>query len=251
MLIKTVVFIIALISWFFSTKLIFKVLYKLKPTLTTKFYKNLFIVIGASIIVYFYLTQFDATKDISKTLIQSGSLIIALATFSCQRVLSNVVSGLMLSSSKPFDVGDKISLVSTTGSLVVEGIVVSMNTRHVSLKLADDKLALIPNGVVDNLIVLNNDKIELSGRLFQMSCSLDSDVSKAIKLMQETIDKNKLVVKTNSPLEEVLCSDITSTGFVLKSTIWTNTRDDSFRVCSELRIEIYRIWKENNIELVD
>lgn len=53
------------------------------------------------IIIYSLAQQFEITKDISKVLLQSGSLMVAIATFAAQQALANVISGITISASSP------------------------------------------------------------------------------------------------------------------------------------------------------
>ena len=46
--------------------------------------------------IYMLAQQFELTKDMSTVLLQSGSLVIAVATFAAQHALSNVISGFSL-----------------------------------------------------------------------------------------------------------------------------------------------------------
>ena len=61
-------------------------------------------------VLYSLAQQFEVTKDISKTLLQSSSLFIAIATFAAQQALSNVISGISVSLSKPYNVDEKIRM---------------------------------------------------------------------------------------------------------------------------------------------
>lgn len=226
----------------------FKLIYRNKKTISIRFFRSLLLVIGLTVIVYSYLCQFGATREISKTLLQSGSLIIALATFSCQQVLGNVISGIVISSTKPFDIGDKITL-SSVGSVVVTGVVMDINTRHVSIKMADGKVALIANSLVDNYVCVNENTLENNGYPFALECTYDSDVDLAMKLMKEQIEAHPLTIETDLLQTNVTCSSLTANGFELKAIIFTKTIADSMKACSDLRVSIFKIWKANGIEL--
>lgn len=226
----------------------FKLIYRNKKTISIRFFRSLLLVIGLTVIVYSYLCQFNATREISKTLLQSGSLIIALATFSCQQVLGNVISGIVISSTKPFDIGDKITL-SSGGSVVVTGVVMDINTRHVSIKMADGKVALIANSLVDNYVCVNENTLENNGYPFALECTYDSDIDLAMKLMKEQIEAHPLTIETDLLQTNVTCSSLTANGFELKAIIFTKTIADSMKACSDLRVSIFKVWKANGIEL--
>ena len=70
--------------------------------------------------------MFETTKNLSTTLLTSSSLLVAVAGFAAQEVLADIISGLMLSWTKPFDVGEKINIA----DLTISGIVENMTLRN-------------------------------------------------------------------------------------------------------------------------
>lgn len=232
----------------FLINVIFNKILKRSNNIHLKFLKSLTSVVVFIILLYIYLSQFDITKDISKTLMQSGTLLIALVTFAAQQVLSNVISGIVISATKPFDVGDKITLLSGA-TPVVTGVVMDINTRHTSIKMADGKVALIANSLVDNYVCINENTLDNNGYPLVMECTFDSDVDLAIKLMQSEIDNHPLVIKTGLNQANVTCSNINADGFELKAIVFTENIANNIRACSDLRVSIFKVWKENGIEL--
>lgn len=245
----TIIFAVASMLWWLFIKCVFRFIYKMHKSVAVKFGRSVLLITGFVVICYTYLSQFDISKEVSKTLLQSGSFLLAIATFSCQQVLGNVVSGFMLSSSRPFDIGDKIALYSTGGVVIVEGIVIGMNVRHVIIKKPDGRHDFITNSIVDSCIIENSNVLDDNGRLFTMECTYDSDVRLAMKLMEEEINKCPLVINKDLPAANILCSNLGANGYELKTTIWAENISDSFIACSELRINITRVWHEHGIEL--
>ena len=82
---------------------------------------NVFIIVMT---IYMLAQQFEVTKDMSTALLQSGSLVIAVATFAAQQALSNVISGFILAFSKPYNVGDKIRVSQGNSVIQTDSIVV-------------------------------------------------------------------------------------------------------------------------------
>ena len=97
----------------------------------------------------FLVQQFDVTKDISRALLQSGTLLVAIATFAAQQALSNVISGLSLSVSKPYNVDDKIKVVQS-GNVIAEGIVDDITIRHTIIRQYNGESCIVPNSIMDN-----------------------------------------------------------------------------------------------------
>lgn len=228
---------------------IFNKILKAKSSTSVAFLKNCIIVALLAICVFTCMSQIEGTKEISKTLLQGSSIIIAIITFAAQKVVGNVISGFALTTVKPFDINEKITLISTGGTTVVEGVVIDINTRHTTIRQMDGKCAMVPNGVLDEMIVLNNHVLDIHGFPLPMWCTYDSDVELAIELMKDEIDKNPLTVKNDGQETVVLCAELGDNGFRLQSIIWTKELSDNFKACSQLRIAIFKRWKENGIEV--
>lgn len=251
-MLTTAIFISSLVIYVLVVRLIFKILSKAKSTVGVKFAKSLTLIVGVTIITYMYLNQFEATKDVSTTLLQSGSLIIALATFSCQQVLGNVISGLMLSAMKPFEIGDKITLISTSGSIVTEGVIKSMNIRHVTFQKPDGKIDYVSNAVVDSCIIENSNVSVNNGRIFSINCSFDSDIERAIEIVGEMVDACPFTVPKDTsevPSAKIRCSSLGQNGYEIKTCVWAANIDDSFDAFDWLNRHIPKEWAKENIRI--
>lgn len=227
---------------------LFDSIIKRNENIHLRFLKSLLNVIFILILGYALLSQFESTKDFSKTIMQSGTLLIALVTFAAQQVLSNVISGIVISFVKPFNIGDKITLLNGSTSIIT-GIVMDLNTRHVSIKTSDGKVALIANSLVDSYVCINENTLDNNGYPFAIECSYDSNIDLAIELMQKEIYKHPLTLANSLEDVNVTCSRLTPNGFELKSVIFTEDISSNFKACSDLRISVFKVWKENGIEL--
>ena len=247
-----IIFIVVYWVFFFLVfvvkNIMVKAIRKKRNNTTINFLNSMLSVVILTIALYGFLSQFEATKNMSTTILQSSSLIIALMTFACQKVLGNIVSGIVISSVKPFDIGQKIILMQGN-SKVAEGYVIGINLRHTTIQTIDGKYIMVPNSVLDEMIVINVNKSENKGHPLEMECSLNSDVDLAIDIMKQEIKNNPLTVKNISAASNVMCSGFTANGFILKAVVWTNSIDDSFLACSQLRLSIFKAWKEAGIEI--
>lgn len=245
---KFIIFFIVILLYFFGIKYLFRLICHNKKTLSIRFAKSLFLILGFAIISYNFLATFEIAKDVNKTLLQSGTLMIAIVTFSCQKVLGNIISGVVISIAKPFDIGDKVTLKYNSES-VVTGVVKDINIRHTVIKMADGKHVILANSLVDNYVCINENISENNGYPLVMECTFDSDVRKAMDLMQEEIDKHPLTTGQDYLQSTVTCSGVSANGFQLKAIIFTSSIADNITACSDLRISIFKVWKNNGIEL--
>ncbi len=92
----------------------------------------------------------DFTKSFGQSLFTSTTVIAAIAGFAAQSVLADLICGIMISSTKPFVVGDRIELDNGTA-----GIVKDMTLRHVVLTGMDTQTYIIPNSKMNAQLVRN------------------------------------------------------------------------------------------------
>lgn len=120
--IKIGLFILAELLLNRVVNLVFRIMSRKHNSVHLRFIKSILNVLIVIVVLYSLAQQFEVTKDISKTLLQSSSLFVAIATFAAQQALSNVISGISLSFSKPYNVDEKIRVVQGS-SVIAEGIV--------------------------------------------------------------------------------------------------------------------------------
>lgn len=223
--------------------------FKKRKTTSIRFIKTFLQFVVFVIATFVFLSKFDDTKAISQTILKGGTIAIAIVTFASQKVLNNILAGVMLAATKPFDIGDKITLLN--GSfLVTTGVVVDMTTRHTAIKLADGRVTLVPNAVIDGFSVINEDYYEQNGYPFSITCTYDSDVRRAMEIMNKLIVENKLTLNDDVKFKTSLtCAALGADGFELKAFVWTEAINDNFKACSELRIAIFEAWKAEGIKV--
>ena len=196
--------------------------------------------------IYALAQQFDMTKDMSTALLQSGSLVIAVATFAAQQALSNVISGFILAFSKPYNVNDKIR-VSQGNSVIAEGIVTDITLRHTIINQYNEESCIVPNSVMDSAVITNTNYTENIGNFMEITVGYDSDIPKAMELMKRICAGNML---TLNPMEnKVFVKGYSADGVILKTTVWTKNLNDSFQACSEIRLALVQEYLNHGIEI--
>lgn len=109
----------------------------------------------ARFIVIFLAIQFvvmssPLTQDFGRVLFQGTTVIAAIAGFAAQPVIADLICGLMLSATKPFDIGNRIELDDGTA-----GIVKDITMRHVTLQDIDTVVRIIPNSKLNGMKITN------------------------------------------------------------------------------------------------
>ena len=226
--------------------LIFRFMSKKHNSVHLRFTKSVINVIITVILCYSLLQQFEVTRDISKALLQSGSLMVAIATFAAQQALGNVISGISLSMSRPYNVDEKIRVVQG-GSVIAEGIVKDITIRHTIIRQFNGECCIVPNSVMDAAVITNTNFIENVGNFMEIEIGYDADIDKAMHEMQRICIENELTLNTEE--NKVFIKAYTSNGIILKTTVWTKNLDDSFQACSDIRIALVKGFREHNITI--
>ena len=174
----------------------------------------------------------------------------AVIGFAAQAVLADVIAGMVLSFAKPFDVGERIVLE----NMGIAGIVENITMRHTVIRAYDGSRVLVPNSVVNKQVLRNsNFDGNVIGTFLEISVAYEADLERAIQVVKEAVLAEPAVVdksKGNGEKEiSVLLSSMNDSGCVIKTTIWTETVDESFRAASNIRLRIIREFTKERIEI--
>ncbi len=243
---KVGIFVVIILLSNYLVSLVFKYIAKKSKAVHLRFTKSAINVIIDVIAFYSLAQQFEMTKDISKVLLQSGSLILAIATFAAQQALGNVISGISLSVSKPYNVDENIRVLQG-GTVLAEGLVKDVTLRHTLIYQFNGETCIVPNSVMDSAVVINTNFTENIGNYVEIEIGYGADIEKAIGIMRQICVEHELTLNTEA--NAVTASGYTQNGVILKTIIWTRNLNDSFRACSDIRVALVREFGKCGIEI--
>ena len=160
---------------------------------------------------------------------------IALAL---QGVLGNIVAGLTIMVSRPFRVGDYISIVKE------EGVVHDITLFNTTLLHSDLSRVVIPNRKIVGEILHNYGGIRQLG--FEVTLSYQADAVAAITAIQEVLRANPRVLK--DPVPGVGIARLAESGVVIGAGPWVQTADGSSAV-GEINRAILEALRARSIAL--
>ena len=126
---KIIAIILISLSFVLSLKLLNFILdkfYKKYNEINWRYCGNALKSILALIFISLLGSQFTITSQISVELFKSISLIVAILGFAAQEVLRDILSGMMISFAKPYNIGSRITIT----TLNITGIVEYITLRH-------------------------------------------------------------------------------------------------------------------------
>jgi len=186
--------------------------------------------------------------------ILAGSGIFALAiSLSAQESLNNIISGLFITLFKPFEVGDRVTLVNSK----LTGTIEDITLRHTIIKTFTNTRVVMPNSTINKEVVENSNLIDSRASAYvDVWVAYESDIDKAIKIMAEVIGNHPyyLDVRPNDvrdriPKVKVYVRELGDSGIALRASMWTKTVNENFDACSDVRLQIKKAYDAAGIEI--
>ena len=154
-----------------------------KTKINVQFSEKVFRFLVIFFAVMWLVMSNDLTKSFGQSLFQSTTVIAAIAGFAAQSVLADLICGIIISSTKPFTLGDRIELENG-----VAGVVKDMTLRHVVLQGLDTQIYIVPNSKINALYVRNMSyHTRLRSVDMHFSVSYDTDPEAACRVIRQAI----------------------------------------------------------------
>lgn len=245
--------LITIFGVFIFSKILFKIIRKAvnKTTLDNKkLVINVIITSLKIIAIVVVLMQFTFTKSIGGALLASGGIVAVTIGLASQEAASGVVSGFMLTISKPFEIGDYISLPAQG----IEGYIIQMNIRHSVVETFDKTTIIVPNATLNQSIIENYSyNKEYKVTRLNIGIAYEADIDKAISIIKKEAKKHPLYVdvrQDNTQVEiPVVITALADSSVNLRAAITTKDFLDRYKVSSDLNMTILKRFKEENIEI--
>ena len=214
-------------------------------------------VIKVGIILLFVISVVENVPALSKvgtTLLACSSVLAAAVGLASQDALGNAIDGLLISLFKPFSVGDRIRLTDKG----ITGTVVEINLRYTSIRTVENNLLMIPNSVMNGEIIENyNIGDQRMVAFLDVEVSYDADIDLAKQILKDLAVNHPLFLDKRTEEEKadgvepvgILVRAFNASGVALRVSVWSANIGDSFKLCSELREQVLKAFKENNIKI--
>ena len=203
--------------------------------LATKFLK-VFIAVGA---ILFAISSMGV--DLSAFAVMGGAVGLGLG-FGFQKVISNLISGVILLGDRSIKPGDVIEVDQTYGWINTLG------ARYTSVITRDGTEHLIPNEMMITEKVVNwsfsDDKVRVK---IPFGVSYTSDIHKAMDLALEAANADQRILKEPVAAVRLTGYGDNSVDFELRAWILDPT-DGLGNIRSAFYIRIWDLFKENGIE---
>lgn len=148
------------------------------------------------------------------TIIASAGVAVGLAL---QGSLSNLAGGIVILLMRPFKIGDYITAQGESGT------VEEIKLFYSYLITPDNKVVMIPNGVLANGSIINYSTKELRRVDFEFSISYDEDFEKAKKVIWDVIGSIENILTDPAPFVRVVSHGESTINIVTR--VWTKNEN--------------------------
>lgn len=167
------------------------------------------------VLTWIILVQIFGVKDASLVaVLGSAGLSIGLAL---QGGLSNFAGGVIILLLRPFKVGDYIIYAGN------EGTVISIDIFYTKMLTADNRLVVMPNGILSNSNIINTTN-ETQRRLdINIAIAYAEDIDRVKDILNGIMDRNEQVLK-EAP-NQVFVSSLDTGSISMGIRVWVKVED--------------------------
>ncbi len=222
-----------------------------KENITLNFIKlclKVFVVVVFGMKIFTLIPGMD---EFAEQILMSSSLIVVVLGFVFQEGLSNIVHGVILSLFQPFNLGDRVHVIIDGENIT--GYIRKIDLRHTVIEnVMNASRVIVPNSKMD-LCVIDNfyyDKDRFSTNFLDISITYESNLEKALQVMEEIILAHPMVQQTRKekkitgPLNP-LVRELGDSAIYLRASVTTLTVEDNFAACSDIRRALWARFNED------
>ncbi len=186
------------------------------------------------------------TQSFGSSLFQGTAVLAAIAGFAAQPILSNMFCGFMISTTKPFNIGDRIELDDGTA-----GIVKDITIRHVVLQGIDTLKIVIPNSEINNRRITNLSHMTRTRSIhFRFQVGLNTNADDAKRIIREAIEESPhSVPRDGEDYSPVYFLNFTDNGLMMATTVYYEPTSPTEAVKDDINSRVKRALEANNIEI--
>lgn len=199
--------------------------------------KTMLIVISAIIILFQFSTMSATVAGFIS--IGVGSVI----GFSSRNTISNAIAGMILLSSRPFKLGDRVRV----GNMELLGDVIEISLIYTKIKTIKNEMVTIPNQVLLQNEITNYGGYKFLAVSIQVSAGYKEDQEKVKKLMSEAANGTHGVLSEPKPY--VLFKEMGDFAAIYELVAYTEKANLSVQIESDLRVNVYKLFKKSGIDL--
>ena len=198
------------------------------------------------IAVLFVIMSSSLTRSFGTSIFQGTAVLAAVAGFAAKPVLSDMFCGFMISTTKPFNIGDRIELDNG-----ISGIVKDITIRHVVLQGIDTLKIVIPNSEINSRMITNlSHQTTVRSIHFRFTVGLNSNTDQVKRIIREAIEESPhSVPREGEDYSPVYFLAYLDNGLQMATTVYYMPTSPTEIVKDDINSRVKRALDANNIEI--
>jgi small-conductance mechanosensitive channel len=210
-----------------------------------------FVIYTLALIFIFYKIPY--LKSIGTAMFAGAGIFAIVVGFASQKAFSNIISGIFILIFKPYKISDIIEF--KDGRI---GVVEEITMRHTLINDYENRRIIIPNSVISEETIINSNILDEKIRKhIVFSISYDSNVDKAMRIIQEEAQNHPFLIDNRNQEEKeskvpvVIVRVIALSDFSvdLKAYVWSKGNDDAFVLKCDLLKSVKQRFDKEGIEI--
>lgn len=228
----------------------FRRLTEKRGNINLRFVENIARFVVIFLAVQWVVMSSPITQSFGRILFQGTTVVAAIAGFAAQPVIADMICGLMISATKPFNIGDRIELEDGTA-----GIVIDITLRHVTLRDIDTVVVVIPNSKLNSMKVTNMSyQTRVRSIHMRFNVGYGTDVEQAIQVIGRAIQESDYSIpgkpgKGGAEYGPVYFIKYADSSLVMATTVYYEPTTPTEVLKSDINIRVKRALEENGIEI--
>lgn len=184
----------------------------------------------------------------------SAGIIAVVFGLAAQEAMGNVVNGFLISTFKPFKIGDLVKV--NNGEY--EGYVVDISLRDTVIQTYENTKVIVPNSIMNKAVLENVSQSNNSKANFLLiNISYDSNIDLAMAIISEEVQAHPHYIDQRSAEEKVAgippvtirLTSFNDSSLTLKTTIYSQNNAEGYVMLCDLRLAIKKRFDVEGIEL--
>ena len=252
-LLETILIVLVFLCLILLIKRILFKYIKKKEMINERFVLRMVKIILYTIGAYACLSLLKPFESVLTKLLGSAGILAVVLGLAAQESLGNMVNGLLISTFKPFHIGDLVKV--NNGEY--EGYVVDISLRDTVIQTYENTKIIIPNSTMNKAVLENVSRSgNAKGNFLSLEIGYDCDLDKAICIIQEEVMRHELFLDARTkediingvPAVIVRVLNFNESGLQLRTTIYSQTNAQGFAMLSDLRIAIKKRFDQEGIQ---
>lgn len=200
--------------------------------------------------VQWVIMSSSLTQSFGRVLFQGTTVIAAIAGFAAQPVIADMICGLMISVTKPFNIGDRIEL--EDGSA---GIVKDITLRHVTLQDIDTVVRVVPNSKLNGMKITNMSyQTQVRSVHMRFGVAYDTDAKQAMAVIGHAVEESPYTIpgkpgKDGASYGPVYFIQYADSSLVMATTVYYEPTTPTEVVKSDINTRVKQALDDNGIEI--